>query len=62
MGFPGRGSPRAGAWGKRVRDSGAFARMQATWGGWDVEVAVRAKARKARRGQTGEALNAQLGA
>lgn len=62
MGFPGRRSPRAGAWGERVRDSGAFGRLQATWGGWGVEVAVRAKAREARRGQTGEALNAQLGA
>ena len=25
----------------------------AAWGGWDVEVAVTAKAREARRGQTG---------
>ena len=45
-----------------MRESGAFGRLQATWGGWGVEVAVRTKAGEARRGQTGEALNAQLGA
>lgn len=50
------------ALGKGVRESGAFGRLQATWGGWGVEVAVRTKAGEARRGQTGEALNAQLGA
>lgn len=58
MRFPGRGSPRAGAWGKGVKDGGAFGCM-----GW-----VGCGGCRDSQGQGGKerpdwgALNAQLGA